>query len=57
MAGTERHAVLDETIKAEDKTREECLMMTKLAVVLALLLAVLFEASASNVKVKFIDQD
>jgi len=54
MEGTERHEVLDEIVEAEHK-RE--MMMTKLAVVLALLLAMPFEALAAKVKAKFIDQD
>lgn len=54
MGGTERHEVLDETVKAEHK-RE--MMMIKLAVVSALLLALPFEATAAKVKAKFIDQD
>ncbi len=54
MGSTEPHEVLDESFRAEDK-RE--MMMIKLAVVLALLLAMPFEAMAAKVKAKFIDQD
>jgi tetratricopeptide (TPR) repeat protein len=54
MGSTEPNEVLDESFRAEDK---RAMMMIKLAVVLALLLAMPFEAMAAKVKAKFIDQD